>query len=426
MDSDRLRPEGIFLVGVSYRTAPVEEREALAISSGELSQALSRLREVRGTAVLLSTCNRTELYGAVPMQTRDEAVALLLQTKDAHLDSSRFYFLRDADAVRHLYRVAAGIDSMVIGESQILGQVREAFSAATAAGTLDGVLSRVFHTALAVGKRARSRTSIARYAVSVSSTAVAVARNVLGDISQSTVLVVSAGGTGKLAARALRESGASRILVANRTYSRAQEMAAAMSGSAIPFSEIVEHLPKVDIVISATGSEHYVLGPNELRQVALRRNGHPLLLIDIAVPRDIDPEVKSIPGIHLFDIDDLQSVSSDPDNSSSAAEIRKVEALIEEEAARFQQWRRSLSAVPVISALRERAETIRRQEVDRALRGLPNLSEEEKGRVEAMTAAIVNKLIHLPVDRVKNSPDMARDVEALEDLFGLSSPSGKR
>ncbi|HEU4758753.1 MAG TPA: glutamyl-tRNA reductase [Dehalococcoidia bacterium] len=414
----------IVCAGLNHLTAPVEEREKLAFAPEELPAALADIGPRLGGAVLLSTCNRSELYAALPASApADRLVALLTAQKRTEIDAGRFYALRHDDAVRHLFRVAAGIDSMVLGESQILGQVRDAMSAATEAHTLNGALSRLFHAAITVGKRARTQTGIGRYAVSVSSAAVALARRTLGDLSGRTVLVISAGSTGKLAAKSLAQNGGSRILVANRTHERAAELAAAIGPEAegVPFSRLGEALARADIVISGTAAEGFILGPAEVGPQMASRNGRSLLLIDIAVPRDIDPAVAAIPNVHLFDIDDLEQVTRDGLRGRQR-EVRRVEAIVEEETATFLEWWRSLDVVPIIAALRERAEGIRQRELERALKRLPELGEDDRRRIEAMTEAIVKKMLDRPIARLKDGADTGLYMEALQDLFGL--PAG--
>src|SRR3972149_6757904 len=326
--------------------------------------------------------------------------------------------------------VAAGIDSMVLGESQILGQVRDAMSAATQAGTLNGVLSRLFHCALRVGKRARSQTNIGRYAVSVSSAAVALARQTIGSLEDKTVLVISAGATGKLAARSLAESGAARILVANRTPERAAALAAVIGGQTVPFSELPRALAESDIVISGTGAGGFVLGPELVAPAVAGRHGHgppppdlappavagrngnDLLLLDVAVPRDIDPAVRSLPSVRLFDIDDIEAVSR-ASLRGRRRELLRVEAHVEDETKDFLAWWRSLDVLPVIAALKERAEELRRREVERTLRRLLGLANEERDRIEAMTRAIVKKMLDRPIARLKDGADAAPYVDAL-------------
>ena len=417
----RGQASAISVVGVNHRTASVEQRERLAFSPSELPAALGRLRAELGGGVLLSTCNRSELYATTPDEAgQGEAlVGLILSLKglDESIAPGRFYVYRHTDAVRHLYRVAAGIDSMVVGEAQILGQVRQALAEADEAGSLNGILSRLFHSAIRVGKRARRETGIGRYALSVSAAAVDLARQTLGRLDPCTVLVISTGSTGKLAARSLAQSGATRILVTNRTYSRAKALAGQLGGRAIPFDGLVDALVQADVVISGTGAEGFVLGPAQVAAAMARRPDRALLLIDLAVPRDVDPAVRAVPGVRLFDIDGLQAVSQ-PRMDGLQGEVARVEAIIEEDLARLLQWWRSLDVVPVIAALRRRAEAIRRQELDKALRRMPDLAPADRQRLEAMSAAMVKKMLHDPITRLKSGEERRRTLEAVRELFG--------
>jgi len=414
-------------VGLNHQTSPIEEREQLAFSSDALPNALAVLGEVLRGAAIISTCNRTELYATVPHQPAQgpRLIKMLNSVKGTRIDASHFYFLQHDEAVHHLFRVAAGVDSMVLGEPQILGQVRDAMSAATDAGTLNGVLSRVLHNAIAVGKRARTETHISRNAVSVGSAAVALARKTLGDLSGKTVLVISAGSMGKLAARSLAENGGARIVVANRTRERARDLAHDIgpNAEAVSLSQLDEALASADIVISGTGAGGFVLGPDNLRPVMAGRNGHGLLFIDIAVPRDIDPAVRDIPGVHLFDIDDIEDVTSNG-LSGRKRELHRVEAIIAEEEISFLEWWRSLDVVPVIAALRKRAEAIRRAELDRTIRRLPALDDDARRRIEAMTAAIVKKMLDRPISRLKDGADTGLYIDAVQDLFDIQTGTG--
>lgn len=407
-------------VGINHLTSPVEERETLAFSPEELEPHLKRLNAGNAGAVILSTCNRTELYTTVPRGEGPALIAALNAAKGARVDPSHFYVLQHGEAVEHLFRVAAGIESMVLGESQILGQVREAMAIATQAGTLNGVLSRVFHSAIAVGKRARTETHIGRHAVSVSSAAVALARKHTGGLEDKTVLVISAGSTGKLAARSIAQRSGARIIVANRTAERALDVAAEIGPEAcgVPLSKLPEVLPRADVVISGTGAEGFVLGPELVGPAARGRNGRGLLLIDIAVPRDIDPAVRDIPGVRLFDIDDVEAVARVGLNGRQA-EVKRVEAIVAAETADFLAWWDHLDVVPVISALRQRAEAIRLQELERTLKRLPQLDEESRRRIEAMTTAIVKKMLDRPIARLKDGADKALYMDALQDLFDV-------
>jgi glutamyl-tRNA reductase len=401
----------------------VEERERLAFTAAELADALQTLSDsLGGGAVIVSTCNRTELYTTVEDGDGSDLVARLNALKNADVASEHFYVLRHEAAVDHLYRVAAGIDSMVLGESQILGQVREAMSAATEAGTLNGVLSHLFHTAMAVGKRARHETQIGRHAVSVSSAAVTLARKSLGDLENKTVLVISAGSMGKLAAKALAQQTGSRILVANRTLERAADLAEQLGPNAEAFdlAHLRDALAVSDIVISGTSAEEFILGLDDVRPVMAGRQDRELLFIDIAVPRDIDPAVLEVPGVHLWDIDDIEAVTEEGWNGRQA-EVSKVEAIVGEHVAAYEDWWQSLDVVPVITALVERAESIRVAELERTLRAIPMLDSESRERIEAMTEAIVKKLLDRPIARLKDGADKGLYMEALEDLFDVQS-----
>jgi glutamyl-tRNA reductase len=416
-------------VGINHQTSPVEEREQLAFSSDGTREALAVLGRALSGAVLLSTCNRTEVYASLPAGTRqtERVVALLNAIKGTRVDSTRFYAYQHLDAVRHLFRVSAGIDSMVLGESQILGQVRDAMSHATEAGTLNGVLSKLFHAAVGAGKRARTETHIGRHAVSVGSAAVTLARKNIGDLADKTVLVISAGSMGKLAARALSETGGARVVVANRTRERAQELAAEIGPTAevTALEDMQSALAGADIIVSGTAAEGFIIGPDSVRPVMAGRNGRGLLFIDIAVPRDIDPAVREIDGVHLLDIDDIEAVTASGLNGRQR-EVERVAAIIEEEVTGFIDWWRSLDVVPVIAALRERAEEIRRREVERALGRLPDLDAESRERIEAMTAAIVKKMLNRPIARLKDGADKSLYMQALEDLFDLHRATGQR
>lgn len=412
----------VSVVGVSHRTAPVEVRERFAVGAAELPALLAELRTRFGAAVVLSTCNRTEVYtsGGGPREPAT-VVRLLSQNRGVPHERYRdvFFALEHQEAVRHLFRVACGIDSMVLGEVEILGQVRAALAAATEAGSLDAVTSRLFHAALAVGRRARSETDISRHAASVSSTSVALARQVLGDLSSHSVLVVSAGQAGKLVAKTLVSAGVSRVRVTNRNPARALEVAAELGGAAVPFERLAEAVAESDIVITSTGAPSFLIGAEMVRPAAAARNGRPLVLIDLAVPRDVDPAVRELPQVRLFDIDDLEAAARS-NLQRREREVGRVEAVIEEEVERFARWWDSLDVVPTIAALRQRAEQTRRAELARSLARLPRLTAEERQRVEALTRALMKKLLHDPISRLRD-PALGRSyTEAARELFGLT------
>ena len=406
----------ITLVGINHNTAPVAVRERFAFSLEELPAALPRFG---GAAVLLSTCNRTEVYVAAHHPIAAGSVIALLRELKGGADASDdvFYHHTDMEAAAHLLRVAAGIESMIIGESEILGQVRTAFDAATAAKSQNAVLSRLFQTAIRGGRRVRSETEIGRRAVSVSSTAVALARSTVGDLTSRTVLVVSAGDTGKLTARSLAESGASRLLVTNRTAGRAEKIAAELGGEAVPFERLGEAMAEADIVISSSAAPNYLIDREAVVQATAGRNGRALLLIDIAVPRDIDPVVRDLPSVHLYDIDDLQGLVK-RNLGARQRELSKAETILDEELDRFGEWVRTQGMVPTVAALRARGDAIGREEVERTLKRLPDLSPQQRKRVEAMANALVKKLLHDPIVRLKGS-DGERYVAVVRELFNL-------
>ena len=412
----------LFLAGISHKAAPVTVRERFAFSAEELPAALAKLRQTLGNGVILSTCNRTELYldAGGDRSARKAALDFLAAAKGLPVSEleGRFTFYRQREAVRHLFRVAAGVESMVVGETEVLGQVRAAFVAATEAGCGNPYLSRLFHSAIRVGRRARSETSICQKVVSVSSTAVALAKETLGDISASRVLVISAGEAGKLTASALRDSGVTQILVTSRTLRRAQELAADLGGQAVPFPQLAEALAQSDIVISSTGAQSFLIDPAMMKGVMAQRNGRPLLFIDIAVPRDVHPDVREISGVHLYDIDDLHAVC-EANLRSRREEVVSVERMVEEEVDSFLDWARSLKVVPTVSALRRQAEEIRAAEVAKTLNRLPNLSKEHKERIDALTTAIVKKIIHRPIARLKSREYGHLYVQAARELFGI-------
>src|SRR5438067_6584872 len=350
----------ISLVGISHKTAPVAVREHFALDASELPAALARLGERYPAAAVLSTCNRTEVYIAAPRTVGDprSIVGLMSEIKgEPPVEGAPFFVLGGKEAARHLFRVAAGVESMVIGESEILGQVRAAFAAATVARTHNVALSRLFHTAIRVGRKARSQTHISRYAVSVSSTAVSLARSILGDLSAKTVLVVSAGEAGKLTARSLADSGVAKVLVTNRSEERARELATEIGGQVVPFGALAETITRSDIVITSTASAQFLIDRQLIETTMRPRSGRELLLIDIAVPRDVDPSVREVPGVHQYDIDGLQGVVQ-ANIHLRRAELAEVEVIVDEAAAKFTDWMRSLEVVPTISAVRSRAEAV--------------------------------------------------------------------
>jgi glutamyl-tRNA reductase len=414
------------LVGISHTTAPVAVREHFAFSAEELPDLLGRLGERYGGATVLSTCNRTEVYVASARGIGDPRpiVALLSETKgDVAMEGAPFFAATGTDAVRHLFLVAAGIESMVIGEAEVLGQVRAAFAAATAAGTHTPILSRAFHEAVRVGRKVRAQTNISRGTTSISAAAAALARTTLGDLAGKTALVIGAGDAGMLAARALVSNGVSSIVVTSRSAERSAAVAADLGGTAAPFEELGASLAAADVVITSTAAPHFLIAPPMIASAMLGRRARPLLLIDIAVPRDVDPDVRSVPGVHLHDIDDLQAMAGES-MRRRRKELAPAQAIVNEAVEKYGAWLRSLEVVPTVAALRSRAESLRVAELERTL-ARTSMNSADRARVEAMTSALVKKLLHEPVRRLKQPGEGARYVEATRALFGLDAPEGE-
>jgi glutamyl-tRNA reductase len=412
----------ISVTGLSHQTTPVELRERFAFAPGELGPALQRLPAGLGSAALLSTCNRTELYLAgETRQNAEAAVAALTSARGraAHEGLSFFHY-EGQDAVRHLFRVAAGVESLVVGESEILGQVRGAFSASTAAGRGSVALARLFHSALRVGRRARTETLIGAHGLSVAALAVALSRRLLGNLRGKTVLVVGAGEAGRRTAAALAQNGLGRLLVTTRREGLADEIARGLGGVAIPFADLGYGLSEADVVISATSAPTTILTVQTVSAAMARRPQRQLLLVDIAVPRDIDATVRGLPSVHLFDIDDLQA-AADTNLEARRREVVAVEAIVADEVERFATWLSGRRVLPAIAALHRRAEDVRLAELQRTLSRLPNLSAGEQRRVEAMGKALVKRLLHEPISQLR-AGGSEHHLDALRELFDLDTP----
>jgi glutamyl-tRNA reductase len=395
-------PPSLVVVGVSHKSSPLPVREALAFAKDDLPAALARLRAEAGLAevMILSTCNRVEVYAAGGSAEAERIASVMrayaaLRSRLAPI----LYRLVGEDAVRHAFRVAAGLDSMVLGEPQILGQLKDAYQAAETAGTLGGVLNALRQRSLSAAKRARTETGIGRHAVSVSHVAVELARKIFGTLDGRRVLLVGAGKMSRLAALRLVREGA-RATVLGRTLPRTEELAAALGGRAAGLEDLVPELAQADIVISSTGSPDLVIHRAQVAAARAGRGGRPLFLIDIAVPRDIDPDVRGLSGVFLYDLDDLRSVS-EANLRERQREAEAAEALVASEADALAQWQRSQRAVPLLVALRQRGEEIRRAEVEKARRRMGALTAEQERALEAVTTAIVNKLLHAPTVGLK-------------------------
>ena len=417
----------VFLLGVSHRTAPVDLRERLDFSSRDLGAAVEAVaaRPSMAESVVLSTCNRSEIYVASPdpARARGELVAFLSdyhhvpsQTFEPHL-----FALENSAAVAHLFRVAAGLDSLVVGEPQILGQVKDAFQSATVKRCVGPVLGHVFRWSFGVGKRVRTETALGEGAVSVSFAAVALARKIFGRLHGRRVLVVGAGEISSLTAQHLRSHDVGEIVITSRTHAHAETLAADVGGMAVPWDGMIAALGSADIVITATGSPRPIITRAQLEAVTGRRRGSPLFIIDVAVPRDVDPAVGDIEQVFLYNIDDLQTIVQE-NLSRRAAEIERAESIVNEEVTRFMAWQRSRGAVPTVVALRQRFEAIRRSELQRLEGKLGTLPPDARARVDEITRLIVEKLLLEPTEQLKALPDdetQAAYTEAVNRLFRL-------
>jgi len=406
------------LIGVNHKSAPIDVREQLAIPERRLPQALEKLVSVPGVSegMILSTCNRVEILartvnGSADLRPfLDEYFSLDRACYEPHL-----YEYRQADAVRHVFRVASSLDSMVVGEPQILGQVKEAYAVARAAGTVQSYLDLLLTRAFAVAKRVRSETAVGSSSVSVASVAVELAGKIFGSLEGKHVCLVGAGKMSELAARHLVARGAGPIFVANRTYDRAEAMAERFGGRAIRFDELYQHCERADIVITSTGSPVAIFKREHGELFLSRRRNRPMFFIDIAVPRDVDPEMNKLDGIFVYDIDDLQeAVASHVEGRKQEAE--RAERIIQDEVERFQARLQTLHLTPTIVSLQDQFETIRQAELDRMRGRLGTLTPEQESAIEALTRGIVNKLLHTPIHSLKSAASGA-EITTLVDTF---------
>ena len=417
----------LFLLGVSHRTAPVDLRERLDFSSrdvGAASEALAA-RSSAAESVVLSTCNRSELYVAAsdPARARDELVTFLSEYHQLPPDVflPHLFTHDDVAAARHLFRVSAGLESMVVGEPQILGQVKDAFHAAAERKCTGPLLSKTFHWAFGVGKRVRSETALGEGAVSVSFAAVSLARKIFGRLNDRRVLVVGAGETSALTAQHLRSHGVAEIVITSRTAAHAEALAAEVGGRTAPWGDTRRAMAGADIVVTATGSQRPIILRADVEAVTGRRRAEPLFIIDLAVPRDVDPAVSEIEQVFLYNVDDLQGIVQE-NLARRGAEIAHADAIVVEELARFTAWQRSRRAIPTVVALRQRFEDIRRSELQRLEPRLSGLPPEAAARVDEVTRLIVEKLLLEPTEQLKALPDeetQAAYTEAVSRLFRL-------
>jgi len=417
-------------LGLSHHTAPVEVRERHAFPAHRMGDALIALRDYQAVreAVMVATCNRLEIYAE--LEEYETGVSQLKQflTNFRHGDvgdmDSYMYTLLGSQAIDHLFRVSTGLDSMLIGEAEILGQVKDAYIQAQRARSLGKTLHTLFRGALNAGKAARAQTTIGKESTSVATAAIDFAKSRVGTLVSKSVLVIGAGKMGALAAKRLKLEGATQLSVINRSHDRARSIIADLGvGRAIEMPGLIEALQSADIVITSTGASHFILTPGNVAEALLRRPARPLTIIDIAVPRDVDPEVARIPNVHLVDIDALQTVVDDKLDARRAA-IPLVEEIIAEHTERFCQWYQSRVAVPVISSLMQKAEAIRAAEVDRLFARCPELTERERMLITGMSLTIISKLLHTAVVKIRdkaveNRAEALTHAQILDELFDL-------
>ena len=417
----------LFVSGLSHKTAPIAVREQLAVEEDKLREILLDVHAtgVLAEVVILSTCNRVEVYGVadVPGEARALAFRRLGQHRGLDLAAVEplLYTKSGAEAVHHCFRVAASLDSMILGEPQILGQVKEAFALAQSCQTVGPLLHHLWSQAFAVAKKVRTETELARHAVSVSFAAVELARKFFGSLDGKAVLLIGAGKMGELAAKHLVDQGAFQIFVANRTWARAQEMARALAGTAVPFEEWPEALSLVDIVITSTGAPEPIVRRAQVERSLQTRRSRPLFFIDIGVPRDVEPGVNELDAVFCYDIDDLRQVV-ESNLRERLREARKGEVLVEREMEKFVARAQDLEVVPTIVSLRDRLEVIRRGEVEKAYATLPDADVQTRKTIEAMSQAIVNKILHTPIAtlRERSRGGHGRSwTEMVHELFGL-------
>lgn len=419
----------LLALGVSHKTSPLELRERLALTEG---RAVGVLRELTASdqvreAAAISTCNRTELYLVVADPVEAESVALGVLSREAEIRPTELvghlYSHRGSEAARHLFRVTAGLDSMIVGEAEIQGQVKRAYELSLVEGATGPILNRLFRGALTAGGRARSETGVSEKGLSISSVAVEIAQRTLGDLSSRHVLVIGAGETAELTARALVARGVATVFIANRRYDRAIGLAQRFGGEAVRFDELPSRLLEADIVVSATHSPHHIVERAELAEVMRQREGRPLLIVDIAVPRDVDPGCRELPGVSLHDVDDVQAIV-ERNVSGREREAVSAERIIDAELIRFEAWLASLQVVPTIAALRKRSDEIVRRVLAENDGRWETMSDADRERVEALASAVASRLLHEPTMRMRRSAEADAaylHVNALRELFGLDA-----
>lgn len=419
------------VVGLNHRTAPIEIRERFAFASTEVTDALAHVLEGKGVAeaALISTCNRTEFY--LHLTDPDEAILRVIKTLAAQAGelpkpAERYLYIKHGpEAVEHLFRVSSGLDSMVLGEVQVQGQVRDAYEAARGlTGTrqaVRAVFNRLFQSALSVGGRVRNETRLSEGAASIASAAVELARKIFGSLGGRRGMVLGAGDMGELTLQCLVDEGVASVMVASRNMVRAQRVAEKYGGESVPFADFWNWLPETDILITSTAAPHAMITLEEFRRRMPGKLKSPLFVVDIAIPRDVEPAIGDLPNVFLYSIDDLEHIVT-ANFERRKAELPKAETIIDEEVGKFWRWYSGLRAVPFIRHLREQAETVRQTELDRALSQLNHLSEADRRRVERLSRDLLKKLLHQPTSRMRAAAEDGREHDILETarfLFGI-------
>ena len=419
----------ILIVGLSHKTAPIDIRETVSFSEKNMDEGVRALVACPNVSegLILSTCNRVEVYSATPKkkveETRDEIIRFLADFHGVSREKldPHIYTMTGQESVGHIFRVASSLDSMVVGEPQILGQVKESFGCAANAQATGNILNRLLHKAFSVAKRVRSETRIATSAVSISFAAVELAKKIFGELGGKTVMLIGAGEMAELAARHLLNNGIEHIIVANRTYENAVRLAEDFKGSAVPFEELIQQMELADIIISSTGAPGIIIEKRGVKEVIKRRRNRPMFFIDIAVPRDIDPGINQLENVYAYDIDDLEGVV-EANIKTRSKEAAKAEEIVVAEVRQFTDWMRSRESFPTIVALREWAEELRRTELDKTIKKMDNLSEVDRKRIEAMTEAMLNKILHRPISKMKKAAhhgDEGAVAEMIREIFEI-------
>jgi glutamyl-tRNA reductase len=420
------------VIGLNHKTADIDIREKLAFDGLKLEEGLLTIRNLPEVkeSVIISTCNRVEIY--LNAGNTEQAIASIKEFIASFHDirkeslNDALYIHNDIEAVRHIYRVASSLDSMVVGEPQILGQLKEAFEFSLKHKTTGILLNRLFKKAISVAKRIRTETRIAENAVSISFAAVELAKKIFTELTGKTFMLLGAGEMAELAAKHIMNNGVTDILIANRTYQTGCDLAKEFSGRAVPFENYLNELKTSDIIICSTGAPDYVLSKSQMHKVMKERKNKPVFIIDISVPRNVDPEINTLDNVYLYDIDDLQGVV-DSNIHERQKEARKAEEIIEEEIETFTRWLSSLDSVPTVIALRKKAEEIKAEEIEKLINRLPDMKIKEKQAVEQTINSIINKLIHAPTVALKDSSeDKDILIATIKRLYGLEENNEKK